>query len=410
METFFNFAKASIGAGSFALPWAIMQSGLVAGPVALVLIGILSLYTMRLMLECKHKVNNSLAPWSQANTYADVGKSIASWGHIAVNTTVLLCNLGVCSGYMIFIGLNLQSAIKSLFDLNFGSIGIYAVFLPLLTLLTWLPNFKLLALGAYVGTIFLCLAMGVVYAYGGEIDHWQGLDDFDWIKTESFPLFFGIAAFLFCVHSMVIPLESAMAKPRQMYVVLDFACLIVLLVNLPFAVYGFLMFGNKTAGYVFCNVKQGPLLTTVQLALCLELILTFPIVFFPATQIVEEYFLATQVRFVEVKRRLIRSCLVALSWGVAVGIPVFQLCLSLIGGLTGSTLAFVLPPMFHLILYKSDPSVGLVRRAFHVLIILLGVVAIATTVQAVIAEIIKLYQSGDIHSGDEGGSNSTSCG
>jgi hypothetical protein len=32
------------------------QSGLVAGPVALVLIGILSLYTMRLMLECKHKV------------------------------------------------------------------------------------------------------------------------------------------------------------------------------------------------------------------------------------------------------------------------------------------------------------------------------------------------------------------
>ena len=34
--------------------------------------------------------------------------------------------------------------------------------------------------------------------------------------------------------------------------------------NLPFAVYGFMMFGNDTAGYVFCNLKSGPLLTVVQ--------------------------------------------------------------------------------------------------------------------------------------------------
>jgi ABC-type glycerol-3-phosphate transport system permease component len=41
-----------------------------------------------------------------------------------------------------------------------------------------------------------------------------------------------------------------------------------------------------------------------------------------------------QITLVEVKRRIIRTLLVALSWGVAVGIPVFQLCLSLIGGLS----------------------------------------------------------------------------
>jgi hypothetical protein len=41
--------------------------------------------------------------------------------------------------------------------------------------------------------------------------------------------------------------------------------------------------------------------------------------------------------------------------------------------------------MFHLILYKNDPSVGLARRAFHIFIILLGLVAIATTVEAVVA-------------------------
>ena len=59
-------------------------------------------------------------------------------------------------------------------------------------------------------------------------------------------------------------------------------------------------------------------------------------VFFPATQIVEEYVLANQVTWLGVKRRLIRTVLVAVAWGVAVGIPVFQLCLSLIGGLSTS--------------------------------------------------------------------------
>ena len=57
----------------------------------------------------------------------------------------------------------------------------------------------------------------MVYAYGGTSDcKWEGVHSFDYIRIDTFPLFFGIAAFLFCVHSMVIPLESAMKKPREM--------------------------------------------------------------------------------------------------------------------------------------------------------------------------------------------------
>ena len=41
------------------------------------------------------------------------------------------------------------------------------------------------------------------------------------------------------------------------------------------------------------------MLTAVQLALCLELMLTFPIVFFPATQIVENHLLANTMELVE---------------------------------------------------------------------------------------------------------------
>ena len=46
----------------------------------------------------------------------------------------------------------------------------------------------------------------------------------------------------------VIPLESVMKKPRRMPAVLDAACIIVIGVNLPFALYGYFLFGEKTNG------------------------------------------------------------------------------------------------------------------------------------------------------------------
>ena len=40
VATFFNFAKASVGSGSFALPWGIMQAGVLVGSLGMALLGI----------------------------------------------------------------------------------------------------------------------------------------------------------------------------------------------------------------------------------------------------------------------------------------------------------------------------------------------------------------------------------
>ena len=48
--------------------------------------------------------------------------------------------------------------------------------------------------------------------------------------------------------SQVIPLESQMKRPQRMPFLLDMACLVVVGVNLPFAVYGYLLFGSNTQG------------------------------------------------------------------------------------------------------------------------------------------------------------------
>ena len=87
----------------------------------------------------------------------------------------------------------------------------------------------------------------------------------------------------------VIPIESGMKKPEWMKYMVDATCFIVLAVNLPFAVYGYLLFGNETRGYIFENMPGTTFDNVVRLLLSIELSLTFPIVFKPATLVVEEW-------------------------------------------------------------------------------------------------------------------------
>ena len=70
---------------------------------------------------------------------------------------------------------------------------------------------------------------------------------------------------------------------------IDVACFIVIAVNLPFAIYGYLLFGDEVKGYIFENMPGTTFDNVVRLLLSVELSLTFPIVFKPATLVVEEW-------------------------------------------------------------------------------------------------------------------------
>lgn len=69
-----------------------------------------SAYTMQLILQCKHHVTKGLSPDDkQKFTFTDIGKAaggvIGKW---SVDFSVILCNIGVCAGYTVFIASNIQ--------------------------------------------------------------------------------------------------------------------------------------------------------------------------------------------------------------------------------------------------------------------------------------------------------------
>lgn len=81
----------------------------------------------------------------------------------------------------------------------------------------------------------------------------------------------------------------------------------------------------------------------------------------------------------------LRAVLVLISWGVAVGIPRFELCLALVGSLATTVLAFVLPPLFHLVLKWRHTHMCL--NVFHILLLTCGILA------TVLATSINLYMA-----------------
>lgn len=69
-----------------------------------------SAYTMQLILQCKQHVTKGLSlEDKQKFTFTDIGRAaggvIGKW---SVDFSVILCNIGVCAGYTVFIATNIQ--------------------------------------------------------------------------------------------------------------------------------------------------------------------------------------------------------------------------------------------------------------------------------------------------------------
>ena len=71
-----------------------------------------------------------------------------------------------------------------------------------------LRTFKFLAITSVIGDIALTVAMITVLYFGFKYDPPMNPDKLPPFRLETFPLFFGSAAFLFCIH-MVVSLPVA---------------------------------------------------------------------------------------------------------------------------------------------------------------------------------------------------------
>ena len=289
-----SIVKGIAGAGIFALPYAFAQAGLLSGIAATLLLALLSSHSITLLVSVKR-----LAFGSAAVTYLDVAQRIlGDEAARLASVAVVACSMGVATAYLDFI----RCMGKSLFPLiaaSFGS-GVFLVpVLPIIIALCLLRSYRLLSLTALIGDISILLGALCVVLYGlssvssaavnpSQLSTTHPFTTSDYVlKPSTFPLFLSTAAFLFCVHFFVLPIEANMRQPAHFSRSVRHSFLLTALFNAAFGSIGLLCFRSPSS-VVLDNIEGGLWVWSVKLLLCVDMIFSYAVVFFPGRELIEQ--------------------------------------------------------------------------------------------------------------------------
>ena len=349
-----SLAKAIMGAGSFALPWAFSKMGYLAGPMVLVVFLGLSVHSIGLLVDCARWLRNSSNNHhsSSSVSYVDVARAtFGLTGAALAYASSIASSIGVCGSYLVFVAVNLSA----LLGINKESSGaeddesasgiasdngdrrlffilVWTVALPIAVLLSSVRNPKRFAEVSMWGDLSVVAGMLAVVIYGiafaetsGENNETKTTFVFaDCVAIGSLKdmaLALGSIGYLFLVHFLVLPIESSMegrtgsgnntpldpeaacagaedsngqsAAPGvsrdrfQNVVVRTF--LVCGGIGGTFGIIGYFLFGTNTQQIVLLNVEGSIGMAIVQSLLCIDLLLTYPVVMRPSISILEEH-------------------------------------------------------------------------------------------------------------------------
>lgn len=356
-KTCANVFIAIVGAGVLGLPYTFRRTGWAMGVLILFSVAFLTYYCMMLLVYSRRKLESHPKKASKISSFGDLGFAVCGpVGRLAVDAMIVLSQAGFCISYMIFIANTLANIFNhatvinpypKIIGISPKVVYVWSCFpfqlgLNSIQTLTHLAPLSIFAdvvdLGA-MGTVMI--EDVIVYlqnrptlqAFGGFSMFFYGL---------------GVAVYAFEGIGMVLPLESEMRDKAKFGRVLGFSMALISLMYGVFGVLGYLAFGDETKDIITSNLGQGLISSLVQIGLCINLFFTFPLMMNPVYEVLERRFCHGQ------------TCLL-LRWAMVFGVslmallvPNFADFLSLVGSSVCIVLGFVLPALFHLIVYKEE--------------------------------------------------------
>lgn len=373
-KTFANVFIAVVGAGVLGLPYSFKRTGWVVSLLMLFSVAALTHHCMMLLVRTRRRLE-SVMGFTNIASFGDLGFIVCgSVGRFAVDLMLFLSQAGFCVGYLIFIANTLANLFNSPTPTNlhprilglmpktvyiWGCIP-FQLGLNSISTLTHMAPLSIFADIVDVG------AMGVVMIE----------DVFIFFKNRpsveavgSLSMFFyglGVAVYAFEGVGMVLPIESETQEREKFGKVLALAMASISLMYGGFGALGYFAFGEDTKDIITANLGTGLVSFLVQLGLCVNLFFTFPLMMNPVYEVVER-------RLYNGRYCLwLRWLLVLTVILVALLVPNFTDFLSLVGSSVCCGLGFVLPALFHLMVFKEEMGWGGV--SLDVGIVVVGVV------------------------------------
>ncbi|XP_003829041.1 proton-coupled amino acid transporter 3 isoform X1 [Pan paniscus] len=395
MQTLIHLLKCNIGTGLLGLPLAIKNAGLLVGPVSLLAIGVLTVHCMVILLNCaqhlSQRLQKTFVNYGEATMYGLETcpntwlRAHAVWGRYTVSFLLVITQLGFCNVYFMFMADNLQQMVEEahvtsnicqpresltltpILDIRFYML----IILPFLILLVFIQNLKVLSIFSTLANITTLGSMALIFEYIMQgIPYPSNLPLMANWKT--FLLFFGTAIFTFEGVGMVLPLKNQMKHPQQFSFVLYLGMSIVIILYILLGTLGYMKFGSDTQASITLNLPNCWLYQSVKLMYSIGIFFTYALQFHVPAEIVIPFAISqvseSWALFVDLS---VRSALVCLTCVSAILIPRLDLVISLVGSVSSSALALIIPALLEIVIFYSE-DMSCVTIAKDIMISIVG--------------------------------------
>ncbi|XP_047655079.1 LOW QUALITY PROTEIN: proton-coupled amino acid transporter 3 [Phacochoerus africanus] len=412
MQTLIHLLKCNIGTGLLGLPLAMKNAGLLVGPFSLLAIGILTVHCMVILLNCAHHLSQRLQ-----KTFVNYGEAMmygletcpnawlrthSVWGRYTVSFLLIITQLGFCSVYFMFMADNLQQMVEEahvtsntcqprkipvltpILDIRFYML----IILPFLVLLVFVQNLRVLSIFSTLANITTLGSMALIFEYIV-----QGIPDprnlplmASW---KTFLLFFGTAIFTFEGVGIVLSLKKQMKHPQQFSFVLYLGMSLVIVLYICLGTLGYMKFGSNTQASITLNLPNCWLYQSVKLMYSIGIFFTYALQFHvPAEIIIPIVISQVSESWALFADLSVRTALVCLTCVSAILIPRLDLVISLVGSVSSSALALIIPPLLELITFYPE-DMSCVTIAKDIMISILGLLGCVFGTYQALYELIQ---------------------
>jgi amino acid permease len=401
------------------MPFAFHEGGITPTVICVILIGFISSHTMYLLVEVRNEVCKSNP---QVVTFSDLaGFLFGKWGSILLNFLLVVCQIGVCCLYVVFI-LHSSAMMLTAFTPNspsskFASISPesewilrigWFIVLSLMSLIRTLSQMSFISNCANFSILFsiivILIASSIQLSKSGFGPNILQTSSSSVTRSQNYPIMIDMSIYAFESIGTVLPSITAMKKPQYFTKILVFVMVFSTLNYLIFGLVPYLAFGSDTSDEITSNLKNFAycypphctpnsfwisIQSIVSFFLIATIVGSFPLQLFVVTDLSEEWFFRTNGSLLKYKvaaTNILRIFLVFLIFYIANSFPNFGLLMSLIGAVGGCTLQFIFPTL--IALRWKWGRMGFLELMLYTFYLLFGVMSAAFGLSETIAALL----------------------
>ena len=340
--------KSNVGLGLFVLPEMYHQAGWVLSPIVGFLIGFTAIDCTLMLLTCRIKIAHA-----RVTSYSDVAEFVyGSLARVVVNVLVIFVQLGLCLIYIQVAG----GVVAEIVEFQGSYRTFVTISVVIVTPLMFLSNnFSLLAVSSITAAVLVIFLVCVTFEHYLEMLFTTG------VSTTLVP--FGVPAKwgIFLAYHMtvfegvcvVIPVFNSVTENEKPKIptAISRTLSAVVLFYFVYGTVGYLAFGSSLHSEAVSALPLGPLGDVARIALALNVLLTFPVQFVPAIQVIDKALDVDSDRIRQSKKGIATRIGIALAMVIAaivMGNDVAGIVLGFIGSTAATTLTLTLPALLRL--------------------------------------------------------------